>query len=118
MFSLEQEAIFSRAKHPVHAGNLKNPSRIFDGANTVCGDEVHLEINLNEEGKVIELVHRCRSCAICSAAADLLAEQVVGLTLDEISKIKPETIKDALGIELSPTRLKCALLPIETLKQT
>jgi nitrogen fixation NifU-like protein len=55
-------------------------------------------------------------CAISQASADLLAESIVGKTLDEVKKLTKQDILDMLGIELGPVRLKCALLSLKVLK--
>ena len=117
MFNLAQQEVYARYKHPENAGTLKDAQITVSGANPVCGDELTLTATTDPNGVITALKHTSRACAICTAAADILPEQVIGKTLNEIKRITPQEITERLGIPLSPIRLKCALLPLETLKQ-
>lgn len=116
MFDPVQQIIFDRYKYPRQAGSLPGANFQAEGANLSCGDEIRLEA-LVEEGKFREMKHTCRACAICSASVDLLRDQIVGKTLQEASAISGSEILEILVIPLSPIRIKCALLPLETLKE-
>ena len=115
MFSLAQEEIYSRYKTPQNAGHLTDPTFKVDGLNAVCGDEVHLEGRVEGE-TLTDLKHTCRACAICTAAADFLPELLIHKTVQEINAFSSTFLIEHLGIDLSPIRLKCALLPLETLR--
>jgi nitrogen fixation NifU-like protein len=115
MFDLYREQILERSKQPRFRGNIEHPTHTADGINASCGDEVHWELRI-QEGSIVELAHQCRACAICSASADLLAEELHQKTLEQLATITAEHITELLGIPLSPTRLKCALLPLETIR--
>jgi len=117
MLSLAEQEIFERYKHPVHAGVIEAADITADGANQSCGDEVTLTLRL-ENGVVTEAKHQTRACAVCTAAADLLCERAIGKTPEQLVATSTEEVADELGIPLSPVRLKCALLPLETVKQT
>ncbi|MEI6477561.1 MAG: iron-sulfur cluster assembly scaffold protein [bacterium] len=115
MLNLAQELIFERYKQPLFGGTLKQADIRVDGANPVCGDEIHIDMRL-DAGKIAEIRHSGRSCAICTASADLLAETWIGKSLKEIQATPVEEITGLIGIPLSPIRLKCALLPLETIR--
>jgi nitrogen fixation NifU-like protein len=117
MFNLEQQEIYSRYKNPENAGRLDHADFSLDGSNPFCGDTVHLELILGKRGEIIHLVHTCQACAICTAAADILPELTIGKTLLEIKAIPSAAMTERLGIPLSPPRVKCAVLALETLKQ-
>lgn len=117
MFDLYQQQILDRYKNPHHKGHIETFTHQADGANYVCGDEIHWEISLDEQGSVTGLKHDTRACAICTASADLLADQFLNQPAQKIPATTAEAVTELLGIPLSPTRLKCALLPLETLKQ-
>jgi nitrogen fixation NifU-like protein len=57
-------------------------------------------------------------CAISQASASLLSEYVRGKSIPEVLALKPETVLGLLGVTLSPGRLKCGLLSLETLKKS
>jgi len=46
----------------------------------------------------------------------MLTEMIKGKTLDEVKQIGKEDILEALGIEIGPVRMKCALLSLKVLK--
>ena len=112
--NLYQEQILDRYHHPHHHGVIEGV-RKREGANRTCGDE--LVIYLQEDnGQIKDVRFTSRACAICTASADLLADRLIGQPISEIDKITPADIQQMLGLPLSPIRLKCALLPLETLK--
>jgi nitrogen fixation NifU-like protein len=47
----------------------------------------------------------------------MLTDRIRGLPLAEVAKIGRQDVMDDLGIEISPARLKCALLSVETLRR-
>ena len=55
-------------------------------------------------------------CAISQVSADLLVETIVGRKLEEVKSFSRDDLLELLGIELSPVRLKCALLSLKVLK--
>lgn len=117
MLSLEQQRIFDLYKHPRYAGEVAEANFTAAGANESCGDEVQFTARI-EDGRVISIRHACRACAICTAAADLLAARLEGERIGRLLALSKDDITEELSIPLSPVRLKCALLPLETLKQT
>jgi nitrogen fixation NifU-like protein len=115
MNELYQAQILDRSKEPRYRGVLDNPTHRAEGANLSCGDEISWEA-LVSDGKLTQLKHHGRACAICTASADLLAEIFEGKQLSEIQTYTTEQVQEMIGIPLSPIRLKCALLPLEALK--
>ncbi|MCC2631375.1 MAG: system FeS assembly protein NifU family [Patescibacteria group bacterium] len=115
MFDMVQELIFDRYKHPLHSGSVEGANLIGEGANPVCGDEIRIEARI-ENGIITEMKHACRACAICTASADLLIEEWLGKSLEEARSFTTGAVTELVGIPLSPLRIKCALLPLETLK--
>ncbi|WP_025826141.1 Fe-S cluster assembly sulfur transfer protein SufU [Acetobacter okinawensis] len=78
--ALYDRLIVERARTPQYAGRLDRPDVQGDGRNPLCGDKTHLDIVL--DGHHIQAIrHQTRGCAICAAAADLMAEQVQGGTV-------------------------------------
>jgi len=85
--ALYQRLIMERARQPLHAGVLDPADRAADGNNPFCGDKVHVTLSLSAAGQVAEVRHQTRGCAICMAAADLMAESVQGLDDAAISSL-------------------------------
>lgn len=116
MDDLYREIIVERYKTPLYKGQLDPHDITFEDENPLCGDRIRIDLRVNNEGKVTEAAFNGHGCAISQASADLLLEDVLGKTLDEIKAMNKEHVLDLLGIELGPVRLKCALLPLKVLK--
>ncbi len=71
---------------------------------------------VDENNRVKQALFSGHGCAISQASADLLMEKIQGKTLEEVKQLNKQDILDLLGIELSPVRLKCALLSLKVLK--
>ncbi len=111
-----RELIIDRYKNPLYRGEL-NPADIsFEDDNPLCGDHIHIDLRVGDDGVVQEAVFNGKGCAISQASADLLMEKIHGMHLDQVKQISKQDILDMLGIELGPVRLKCALLSLKVLK--
>jgi nitrogen fixation NifU-like protein len=116
MDDLYRELIIDRYKNPHFRGTLDPHDITFEDDNPLCGDHIRIDLRVGEDGRVSEVAFDGHGCAISQATADLLAESVMGKTLDEMKQISKQDILDMLGIELGPVRLKCALLSLKVLK--
>lgn len=116
MDDLYREVIIDRFKNPIFKGTLEPSDISFEDDNPLCGDQVRIDIRVDEDNRVKEAVFSGHGCAISQTSADLLMESIQGKTIDEVKKITKEDILDLLGIELGPVRLKCALLSLKVLK--
>ncbi len=111
-----RELIIDRYKNPQYRGELDPADISFDDDNPLCGDHIHIDLRLGDDGIVREAVFDGKGCAISQASADLLMEKIHGMHLDEVKQLNKQDILDMLGIELGPVRLKCALLSLKVLK--
>ena len=116
MDDLYRELIIDRYKNPHFRGTLDPHDITFEDDNPLCGDHIRIDLRVDGDNRVSEVAFDGHGCAISQATADLLAESVVGKTLDEVKQISKQDILDMLGIELGPVRLKCALLSLKVLK--
>jgi nitrogen fixation NifU-like protein len=111
-----REHIIDRYQNPHFRGEL-NPNDItFEDSNPLCGDELRIDLRINENDQIVEAAFSGRGCAISLASADMLLEFVQGKSLEEVKRLSKEDILELLGIELGPVRLKCALLSLKVLK--
>ena len=110
-----QEVILDHYKHPRNKGHLDSPSISHFDHNPFCGDEITLELEI-QDGVVVQAAFDGRGCAISQASASMMTEEIIGKTLEELRGWTKEDILDLLGIEIGPVRLKCALLPLKALK--
>lgn len=116
-----RENILDHYKNPRNFGRLEKPGASYEAGNPLCGDVIGMEIKtiIHHPSSVIQDIRFWgEGCAISQASASMLTEKVKGKNLEEIKKIGKEEILKMLGIELSPVRLNCALLPLEVLQKT
>ena len=112
-----REVILDHYKNPRGHGELDDADAQAEGQNPLCGDEVSIFVAFGEDGDTIdEVKFSGRGCAISQAATSMLMEMVQGKTATEIASLDKQDLLDEIGIELSPIRLKCALLGLTTLK--
>ena len=116
MDDLYRELIIDRYKNPHFRGSLEPHDISFEDDNPLCGDHIRIDLRVDGDDRVSEVAFDGHGCAISQASADLLAESVLGKTLDEVKKLTKQDVLDLLGIELGPVRLKCALLSLKVLK--
>ncbi len=73
-------------------------------------------LGISDEGTIEEVAFTGRGCAISQASASMLTDQIKGMPLAEVAGLDRGAVLENLGIEISPARLKCALLSLQTLR--
>jgi nitrogen fixation protein NifU and related proteins len=110
-----REYILDHYKNPRNFGRIEAPDITHEEYNPLCGDMVGMDFRLRE-GVIEDVMFHGRGCAISQASASLMTERLKGMTLEEARRVSKEDVLDELGIEISPARLKCALLSLKVLK--
>jgi nitrogen fixation NifU-like protein len=113
--SIYREIILDHYQNPRHRGTLDPNDYTYEDSNPLCGDEVRIDVRV-KDGAVDEIAFSGQGCAISMASASILTELVEGRPLDEVKALGKQELLEELGIELSPARLKCALLSLKVLK--
>ena len=116
MDDLYRENILDHYKRPRHFGRPDDFDLEFEDTNPFCGDEQHMWIRLDDSDRVAEVGFEGKGCAISTAATSLLTEELVGKTRQELLALPKEFVLDLLGIEISATRIKCAMLGLKVVK--
>ena len=120
MDDLYREQILEHYKQPRHWSpplpELADADLEADDLNPLCGDELRVQLKVDEEGRVADLRFSGHGCAISQASASMASEEVLGMRVDELLRLDRAFILDLLGIEISATRMKCALLSLKVLK--
>ncbi len=116
MDDLYRDIIIDHYKNPIHKGRIEKSDYTFEDENPLCGDFLHIDLEVDEQGIVTDARFDGQGCAISMASADLLMEAIIGKTIEAIKQLSKQDILDMLGIELSPVRLKCALLSLKVAK--
>ena len=116
MDDLYREEILSHYKRPHNWGTLEDPDLEFEDTNPLCGDQLKVMLNVDEAGKVTDVRFDGHGCAITQAAASMASDELVGMEVDELVKLDRSFVLDLLGIDISATRMKCALLSLKVIK--
>ncbi len=116
MDDLYRDEILEHYRQPHNFGTLDEPDAAYEGNNPLCGDRITMMLIVDASGNVSDVAFSGRGCAISQASASLLTDEIKGRSIAEIEAMKNQDILDLLGIEISPARLKCALLSLDTLQ--
>ena len=112
-----REVILDHYKNPRGHGVIEGADAQAEGLNPLCGDEVSIYVAFGEDGETIdEVKFSGRGCAISQAATSMLMEMVQGKPATAVATLDKDDLLAEIGIELTPIRLKCALLGLTTLK--
>lgn len=114
--SIYREQIIDLYENPLNYGELEPADFTYEEDNPLCGDVIRISVRLDENNRVADIKWSGQGCAISQASASLLTEEIKGKTLEEIRLFSKEELLDHLGIQLSMTRVKCALLSLKVLK--
>ena len=116
MDDLYRDEILEHYREPHNFGTLDAPDARYEGHNPLCGDRITMMLTVDGDGAVSDVAFSGRGCAISQASASMLTDEIKGLPVREVQGMYNQDILDLLGIEISPARLKCALLSLETLQ--
>ena len=117
MDSLYRDYILDHYKNPRNFGELDPHDLEALDHNPLCGDELGVHVKVSEDGTTIEdLRFHGQGCAISQAAASMASEELIGMKVEEIPTLSAEWVTDLLGIDISPTRRKCALLSLKVMR--
>lgn len=121
-----RELLADHSRKPRNYGQLSDPDIEGQTANPQCvgpthpeGDQVTLQASLSQaDPPVIEAVQFTgRGCRLSQAGASLLTEQMVGTPVDEVVAWESELVENLVGMELTPSRFKCAELALVALRR-
>ena len=115
MDDLYRDYILEHYRRPHNFGVIDAPTTSYEGANPLCGDRITMQLAITD-GTVQRVGFTGRGCAISQASASLLTDEIKGKPLAEVEKLDTEAVLDLLGIDISPARLKCATLSLDTLQ--
>jgi nitrogen fixation protein NifU and related proteins len=115
MDDLYRDYILEHYRRPHNFGVLDNATTTQEGANPLCGDRITLQLRV-ADGQIAGVGFTGRGCAISQASTSLLTDEIKGKPVDAAAGITSGDVLEMLGIEISPARMKCALLSLETLQ--
>ena len=116
MDDLYRDYILEHYRRPHNFGVIDAPTASIEGSNPLCGDRITLQLGV-KDGVVDRVGFTGRGCAISQASASLLTDEIKGKPVADVEAFRADDLLDLLGIEISPARLKCAMLSHETLQK-
>ena len=101
---------------PYHKGRLEQCTCSHSDRNPICGDQVTIQLRVDDHNRVAQAYFDGKGCAISQAAASILCEAIEGKTLDELRDFQARDMLDLLKVPLTASRQKCGLLGFKVLK--
>jgi nitrogen fixation protein NifU and related proteins len=111
-----RDYILDHYRNPRNFGHLEHPDVQAEDLNPFCGDTIRMELNVDDDGTVRDVRFSGKGCAISQASASMLTEGIKGMQLEDVAKLSKDVVLDNVGIGISPTRMKCAMLGLRVLK--
>jgi nitrogen fixation protein NifU and related proteins len=111
-----RDYILDHYRNPRNFGHLERPDVSAEDLNPLCGDQIRMELAVDEGGIVRDVRFSGRGCAISQASASMLTERVKGMPLSDVARLSKDAVLEDVGIGISPTRMKCAMLGLRVLK--
>lgn len=110
-----RDEILDHYRKPRNTGSL-DTGKNAEGENPSCGDDTHVFLKV-EDDKVEKMKHETDACAVCTAAISILSQELPGKKIEEVRELNQDWMLEKLGIEVSPMRMKCAMLGLKTTKK-
>jgi len=110
-----RDYILDHYRNPRNFGTLERADVEAEDLNPLCGDEIRMQLQL-DDGVVQDVRFSGKGCAISQASASMLSEMVKGMKLSDVAKLSKDAVLENVGIGISPTRMKCAMLGLRVLK--
>jgi nitrogen fixation NifU-like protein len=126
--AMYQEIILDHYKNPRGEASLTDAAGESHQVNPTCGDEVTVQVRLDDG--VLRVAHAGQGCSISQASASVMSELVDGRPPTEAETVRrafvelmhsrgtaepdEEVLGDGVafvGVARYPARIKCALLP-------
>ena len=115
MDDLYRDYILEHYRRPHNFGPIEDASAQYEGSNPLCGDRITMQLRVRD-GVVEGVGFTGRGCAISQASASMASDEVRGMPVDDLLRLDRGFVLDLLGIDISATRMKCALLSLKVLK--
>ena len=111
-----RDYILDHYRNPRNFGHLDHPDATAEDLNPLCGDKIRMELAVDAQGRVSDVRFSGKGCAISQASASMLTESVKGMPVEAVAKLSKDVVLENVGIGISPTRMKCAMLGLKVLK--
>jgi len=116
MDDLYREYILEHYKRPHNWGPMESPDLEASDNNPLCGDQLTVMLRVGDDGTIEDIRFDGHGCAISQASASMASDEVKGMKVEDLLKLDRSFVLELLGIDVSATRMKCALLSLKVLK--
>ncbi len=110
-----RDYILDHYRNPRNFGTLERADVEAEDLNPLCGDQIRMQLKV-DQGVVTDVKFSGKGCAISQASASMLTERIKGMKLADVAKLSKDVVLEDVGIGISPTRMKCAMLGLRVLK--
>lgn len=107
-----KEHVMKLWRNPKNFGELKNPTHEYSQMNNICGDEVLIQMKI-EEDVVKDIKFFGVGCLVCIVFASELTEKIKGMKIEDIKKITKDDVLKLLDVDVKPGKMYCACLALE-----
>jgi len=107
------EKVMEHFMNPRNVGEIENPDGIGEVGNPICGDMMTFYIKVKED-RLYDVKFKTFGCGAAIAVSSMVSEMAMGKTLDEVMKITPKLVADALG-GLPKQKFHCSNLGAQAL---
>ena len=114
MAAIYSEVLLDHFRNPRNYGGLPSPDIAYEEFNPLCGDRIRIELKISDN-RIAAASFVGDGCAISIAAASLLTELILDAEIDKGVLISDEELLSSLKSDIKPSRMKCALLPLDAL---
>lgn len=134
--ALYAEILNEHNLNPTHKGVTEDPTFTLQGVNPSCGDNIYLQLKVDDQGIISEGTFNGSGCAISQASVDMMLDDIIGKSKDEALRLatlfmdmiqgketddeKLEELDEAASlknISFMPARVKCAVLGWHTMEE-
>jgi nitrogen fixation NifU-like protein len=116
MENIYKERILELYSERPNFGELKDKTHEITHKHPSCNDEITIQLKV-VENKILDVRFHGKLCFVSMVSAEILAEKIKGMHIEEIKKLTKEDIDKFLGVEITSTRMGCELFPLEALKR-
>ena len=130
------DTIMDHYRNPRNRDPVAAPDIEAHELNPFCGDQVTLQIKLDDTGRIVSTSSQSEGCSIIQAAASMLAQEMRGKNLEQVLELAQSFRNMMRGVDVDdqchqnlgglealqvvrqyPVRIKCALLPLTALEE-
>lgn len=106
--------VLEHFKHPRNRGPLEEANASEEGANPLCGDRIRVQLRVID-GVIADARFTADACALCIASASVMTDHVRGMSVQDAMQLEIGVIHEALEGDPPRGRLKCTVLPLDTM---